>query len=142
LLRGAAAARPRGQIVVSPETSATLMQLMRRNVTLPTGTGRRAEVAGYEIGGKTGTAEIAIAGRYRGDQVISSFLAAFPASRPKYVMLVLLDRPQPAPETGGQITAGHNAAPTAGRILARIGPLLRGAEAESATVFDASHNAK
>jgi cell division protein FtsI (penicillin-binding protein 3) len=142
LLRGPAVARPKGDRVISAETSAALAQLMRRNVTLPTGTGRRAEVAGYEIGGKTGTAEIAIGGKYRGDQVIASFLAAFPASRPRYVMLVMLERPQPAPETGGQITAGHNAAPITGRIVARIGPLLRGAGAELPTAFDAAHNAK
>lgn len=110
--------------VVTAETSAVLTTLMRRNVTLPTGTGRRADVAGYEIGGKTGTAEIAIDGKYRGDQVLASFVATFPASQPKYVVLVMLDRPQPAPDTAGQITAGHNAAPTVARIIARAGPLL------------------
>jgi cell division protein FtsI (penicillin-binding protein 3) len=141
-LRDGTIVRPQGERVVSAGTSAALAQLMRRNVTLPTGTGRRADVAGYEIGGKTGTAEIAVRGQYRKDLVVSSFLAAFPASQPKYVVLVMLDRPQPAPETGGQITAGHNAAPTAGRIIARIGPLLRMPAAGTSTAFDATRNAK
>ena len=136
------AGRPAGERVVTAATSVALAQLMRRNVTLPTGTGRRADVAGYEVGGKTGTAEIAVAGRYRGDLVLSSFLATFPASAPQYVLLVTLDRPKPAPETAGQITAGHNAAPTAGRIVERIGPLLRGARATTAAAFDASGSAK
>ncbi|MEQ1612547.1 MAG: penicillin-binding protein 2 [Hyphomicrobiaceae bacterium] len=142
LLRSNPTTRLAGDRVVAPETSAILAQLMRRNVTLPTGTGRRAEVAGYEIGGKTGTAEIAVGGKYRGDQVMSSFLATFPASRPEYILLVTLDRPQPAPETGGQITAGHNAAPVAGRVIGRIGPLLRGSTGEAPSGFDASRDAK
>lgn len=142
LLRASIAPRPQGARVVSAETSAALAALMRRNVTLPTGTGRRAEVAGYEIGGKTGTAEIAVDGKYRGDLVISSFLATFPASHPQYIMLVLLDRPQPSPDSGAQITAGTNAAPTTARIVARIGPLLRGRTSDAASMFDAIPDAK
>ena len=142
VLRATVAPRPTGARVVSTETSAALASFMRRNVTLPTGTGRRAEVAGYEVGGKTGTAEIAVEGKYRGDLVISSFLAAFPTHQPRYIMLVLLDRPQPSPDSGAQITAGTNAAPTAGRIIARIGPLLAGPTGNSATVFDATLDAK
>ena len=142
VLRASIAPRPQGDRIITPETSATLAALMRRNVTLPAGTGRRAEVAGYEVGGKTGTAEIAIEGKYRADLVISSFLATFPASQPRYILLVLLDRPQPSPDSGAQITAGTNAAPTAGRIIARIGPLLRTNVAEELTTFDAMPDAK
>jgi cell division protein FtsI (penicillin-binding protein 3) len=142
VLRAGIAPRPQGDRIISDETSAALAVLMRRNVTLPTGTGRRAEVAGYEVGGKTGTAEIAIEGKYRGNMVISSFLATFPVSQPRYVMLVLLDRPQPSVDSGAQITAGTNAAPTAGRIIARIGPLLLGKAAEESTLFDAIPDAK
>lgn len=142
LLRLNSKARETGDRIISAETSAALAQLMRRNVTLPTGTGRRADVAGYEVGGKTGTAEIAVGGKYRGDLVMSSFLAIFPASKPEYILLVTLDRPQPAPDTAGQITAGHNAAPVAGRVIARIGPLLRGSVGETPSVFDASRDAK
>ncbi len=142
LLRAGPNAPPKGEAIVKPQTSVALAQLMRRNVTAPGGTGRRADVNGYEVGGKTGTAEIAIDGRYRGDLVLSSFLATFPASNPQYVLLVTLDRPQPASDTNGQITAGLNAAPTAGRIIARIGPLMRSAGGDAATVFDASRDAK
>ena len=142
VLRANIAPRPQGDRIIAAETSASLASLMRRNVTLPTGTGRRAEVPGYEVGGKTGTAEIAIEGKYRGNMVISSFLATFPASQPRYIILVLLDRPQPSADSGGQITAGTNAAPTAGRIIARVGPLLQGKAAEELTLFDAIPNAK
>jgi cell division protein FtsI (penicillin-binding protein 3) len=110
--------------VLSPGTSRALNELMRRNVALPTGTGRKAEVAGLEVGGKTGTAELADRGGYRESAVVASFLAAFPASGPRYVMLVSLFEPHGTSETGGRITAGLNAVPVAGRILARIAPLL------------------
>lgn len=142
LLRRASAPPSKGDRLVSPDTSAALAQLMRRNVTAPTGTGRRADIAGYEVGGKTGTAEIAVQGKYQGDQVLSSFLATFPTTSPAYVVLVTLDRPRPGAETSGQITAGYNAAPTAGRIVARIGPLLRRLGEPPGTTFDASRDAQ
>lgn len=113
-----------GDRVVRAETSAALRDLMRRNVTQPNGTGRRADVPGLEVGGKTGTAEIAVAGRYREKSVIASFLAAFPMSAPRYVVLIGLIEPAAVAETRGQITAGVNAAPAAGRIIARTAPLL------------------
>lgn len=128
--------------VVAPETSAALGLLMRRNVTAPNGTGRRAEVSGFEVGGKTGTAEIAIAGKYQGNAVISSFLATFPASHPRYVVLVMLHQPQPSAETSGQITAGLNAAPTAAKVIARIAPLTNISPIDARTQFDALHGAK
>ncbi len=72
---------------------------MRRNVTQANGTGRRADVPGYEVGGKTGTAEMPARGGYRESAVIASFLAAFPMSAPRYVVLVLLFEPAPAEDT-------------------------------------------
>lgn len=110
--------------IVSPEASAAIRDLMRRNVVNPHGTGRRAEVPGYEVGGKTGTAELPGRGGYREKAVIASFLAAFPMSAPKYLVLVMLDEPNATEETDGRITAGVNAAPVAGQIIARTGPLL------------------
>jgi cell division protein FtsI (penicillin-binding protein 3) len=110
--------------VLKPETSDAINQLMRRNVTSPSGTGRQADVAGYEIGGKTGTAEIAGVGGYQKKAVIASFLAAFPMSQPRYIVLIMLLEPQATEATKGQITAGGNAAPTAGLVIARIAPLL------------------
>ena len=110
--------------VMAPETSARMRELMRRNVIQPGGTGRRAEVPGYEVGGKTGTAEIAVRGGYEEKAVVASFLAAFPMSQPRYVVLVSLIEPRGSAETRGQITAGVNAAPVAARIIARSAPLL------------------
>ena len=120
-LPGADIARTR---VVAPETSARIRELMRLNVTDPAGTGRRAEVAGYEVGGKTGTAELPGRGGYQAHAVIASFLGAFPMRDPRYVTLVMLFEPKPSPETKNQILAGLNAAPTTARLIQRIAPLL------------------
>jgi cell division protein FtsI (penicillin-binding protein 3) len=124
LIRMTPGGEPRRTRVISPSASESLNALMRLNVTDAAGTGRRAEVPGYGVGGKTGTAEIAEAGKYRKDRVISSFLAAFPMSRPRYVVLVSLFEPKPSPETQGEIAAGVNAAPSAGRLIRRVAPLL------------------
>lgn len=110
--------------VISAETSSQINQLMRLNVTDPSGTGKRAEVPGYRVGGKTGTAEMAAVGGYAEKSVISSFVAAFPMEKPQYVVLIMLFKPQATEETKNEITAGHNAAPTAGRVIARVAPLL------------------
>jgi cell division protein FtsI (penicillin-binding protein 3) len=119
-----------GARVVSEETSRSMCALFRRNVAEPIGTGRRAEVEGYRVGGKTGTAEIPGRGGYREKAVVSSFLAAFPMDAPRYVVLVSLFEPAGTEETDGEILAGRNAAPTAGRVIARIAPLL-GVQPES-----------
>lgn len=116
--------RAAGDRVITTETSATVAELMRRNVTAPKGTGRRAAVAGLEIGGKTGTAEIPGAGGYQRKSVIASFLAVFPASHPRYALLAMVFEPKATDETNGEITAGIIAAPLAGRIIERAAPLL------------------
>jgi cell division protein FtsI (penicillin-binding protein 3) len=115
---------PAGDRVVSERTSRLLREVMRRNVTDPSGTGRRADVPGFDVGGKTGTAEMAVAGRYRRKAVIASFLGAFPMYDPRYVTLVMLFEPKGQDITGGEITAGRNAAPTTARLIERIAPLL------------------
>jgi len=115
-------ARVAGERVMSAAASAQLNQLMRLNVER--GSGRSADVAGYYVGGKTGTAEKIQRGGYKKNARISSFLAAFPAHDPKYVLLVMVDEPQGKRETGGYATGGVVAAPTAGRIVARVAPLL------------------
>lgn len=109
--------------VMSEGTSSEIRQLMRLNVTSQAGSGRRAEVAGYEVGGKTGTADRATAGKYDGEAVVTSFFAAFPMSEPRYVVLVTLHDPQGRGPENRRV-AGLNAAPVAGRIIARIAPLL------------------
>ena len=110
--------------VISAETSARLNELMRRNVAEAGGTGRRADAAGYRVGGKTGTAEIAHKGRYEGNSVISSFLAAFPMEAPQYLSLVILFEPSRTAASGGEITAGQTAAPVTARLVERIAPQL------------------
>lgn len=122
--------------VLSPATSQTLRELMRQNVTDPAGTGRRAEAVGYSVGGKTGTAELPVRGGYRETAVISSFLGAFPMEAPRYVTLVMLFEPKPTAAAFGQVTAGSNAAPTTGRLVARIAPLLGVPPQGSAAALD------
>jgi cell division protein FtsI (penicillin-binding protein 3) len=114
----------RGERVVAARTSALLRDVMRRNVTDPAGTGRRADVPGFEVGGKTGTAEMAVKGGYRKKSVLASFVGTFPSSDPRYVTLILLFEPKGQDATGGEVTAGRNAAPTTARIIERIAPLL------------------
>jgi cell division protein FtsI (penicillin-binding protein 3) len=108
--------------IVKARTSEQIRQLMRQVVT--EGTGRKADVPGYEVGGKTGTAEKVGQGGYRRKAVLSSFIAAFPMDAPRYAVLMMIDEPQATKETHGFITAGWTAAPAAGRVIAQIAPLL------------------
>ena len=113
-----------GERLVSAQTSASMRDLLRLNVTSPQGTGRRAEVAGYRVGGKTGTAEMPGKGGYQRKAVISSFVGAFPMDAPRFLTFVSIFEPRASEETKGQITAGLNAAPVTGRVIARVAPLL------------------
>jgi cell division protein FtsI (penicillin-binding protein 3) len=115
-------ARQLAKRVVKPETSAQMRYLMRLNAEK--GTATRADVNGYYIGGKTGTSEKVVNGRYSKKQLLTSFTAILPADVPRYQLLIMLDEPQPTPETHGYATSGWNAAPTAGRVIARIAPML------------------
>jgi cell division protein FtsI (penicillin-binding protein 3) len=105
--------------VIRPETSALMRELMR--LTVQRGTGRRAAVHGFDIGGKTGTALKVKEGRYTHD-VVNSFVAVLPALAPKYLILVTLDEPKPG--EGNANEAAYNAVPAAGAIIKRIGPML------------------
>jgi cell division protein FtsI (penicillin-binding protein 3) len=107
--------------VASSETSAQMRYLFALNVEK--GSGRRAEVPGYNVGGKTGTAEKIENGRYVGNKRLNSFLAAFPMDDPQYVVLVTLDEPKPEKE-GTAATAGLNAAPTVAAVIRRSAALL------------------
>jgi cell division protein FtsI (penicillin-binding protein 3) len=108
--------------VVKPETSEKMRYLMRLNVEK--GTANKAEVPGYYVGGKTGTAEKVVAGRYSKTKVLTSFTAVMPADQPRYIVLIMLDEPQATPETHGFATSGWNAVPVGGAVIARIAPLL------------------
>jgi len=111
-----------GEPVIAPETSRTLRHLLRSVVT--DGTGRNAAAEGYQVGGKTGTAEKAIDGRYSRKAMITTFVGAFPIDAPRYVVMVMLDEPQGTKETHNFATAGWNAAPTVSELITRIGPIL------------------
>ena len=84
--------------------------LMRLNVEK--GTATKADVPGYYVGGKTGTAEKVVGGRYSKTRLLTDFMAMLPADQPRYLLLIMLDEPQAAPETHGFTTAGWNAVPT------------------------------
>ncbi|KRQ04280.1 peptidoglycan D,D-transpeptidase FtsI family protein [Bradyrhizobium manausense] len=122
LKRSEEEARAVAKRVIKPETSDKMRFLMRLNAEI--GTAKRANVPGYYIGGKTGTAEKVINGRYAKKKVLTAFTAILPADKPKYQLLIMLDEPQPLKETYGFITSGWNAVPTAGNVITRIGPLL------------------
>jgi cell division protein FtsI (penicillin-binding protein 3) len=113
---------PAGERVFSPETSYKMRQMLRLIVT--NGSGRKAEADGFRVGGKTGTAEKAGAGGYSKSVNVSTFVAAFPMDRPRYVVLVMLDAPKGNAETGGQTTAAWTAAPVVSKVIARTGALL------------------
>ena len=108
--------------VIKPSTSEKMRYLMRLNVEK--GTATKADVDGFYVGGKTGTAEKVVAGRYSKTKVLTSFTAVLPADQPRYVLLIMIDEPQPIPETKGFATSGWNAVPVGGAVIARIAPLL------------------
>jgi cell division protein FtsI (penicillin-binding protein 3) len=110
------------QTIVKTETSEKMRYLFRLNAT--DGSASKADIIGYRVGGKTGTAEKVVNGRYAKDKRLSSFIGAFPMDNPRYLMLVMLDEPKATPETYGFATAGWNAVPTAGLIIERIAPML------------------
>jgi len=122
LKRSEEEARALAKKVIKSETSEKMRYLMRLNAEI--GTARQAEVKGYYIGGKTGTSEKVVNGRYSKKQVLNSFTAIVPADNPQFQVLVMLDEPKPLPETHGFITSGWNAVPTGGKVIARIAPLL------------------
>ena len=123
-LAGRKAADEPGKPLISEATSQAMRVLLRRNVAERGGTGRRADVPGFRVGGKTGTAEMPGKGGYRAKSVVSSFLAAFPMDAPKYLVLIMIFEPNGNEESAGEVLAGRNAAPTAGRVIGRIAPLL------------------
>ncbi len=108
--------------VISEYTSEQMRQMLR-NVVLY-GTGKKADVAGYEVGGKTGTANKTDKGSYAKTRVTNSFVSTFPTSDPKYALLVIIDEPQGIKETWNQRAAGWNTVPTTGKIIAQIAPQL------------------
>lgn len=109
--------------VISGKTSAQMRDLLSQVVE--SGTGRAARIDGYSIGGKTGTADKANPrGGYYRDRVLSTFASFFPASDPRYVLVVSLDEPSAGTGTRTERTAGQTAAPLAGEMITRLAPAL------------------
>ncbi|MGI8525647.1 MAG: peptidoglycan D,D-transpeptidase FtsI family protein [Pseudolabrys sp.] len=122
LKRSEAEAATLAHRVIKPETSDKMRYLMRLNVEK--GTATRADVPGYYVGGKTGTSDKVVGGRYSKIKVLTSFTAILPADKPRYLLLVMLDEPQGSAETHGFTTSGWNAVPVGGAVVARVAPLL------------------
>ena len=108
--------------VIATDTSEKMRYLMRLNVEK--GTATKANVPGYYIGGKTGTAEKVVGGRYSKHKLLTSFTAIMPADNPRYMMLIMIDEPQGLPETHGFATSGWNAVPVGAAVVKRVAPLL------------------
>jgi cell division protein FtsI (penicillin-binding protein 3) len=111
-----------GKQVIKPETSLKMRYLMRLNAEK--GSAKKVDIPGYYVGGKTGTAEKVINGRYSKTKLLATFMAVMPADQPRYLITILIDEPQGLPETHGFATSGWNAAPTTGKIIARVAPML------------------
>jgi len=121
--RTEAEARAVSTQVVSEQTSAYIRYLMRHNAISGSGSRANAIAKGYRWGGKTGTAEKVIDGRYSSAKSLALFASAFPLDDPQYALIVLVDEPKPENETSGR-TAGWNAGEMSGRIVTRIAPML------------------
>ncbi|MBY0428923.1 MAG: penicillin-binding protein 2, partial [Alphaproteobacteria bacterium] len=108
--------------VISEHASELMRQLYR--VVVTAGTGKSANVPGYVVGGKTGTADKQSGKGYRKDARLSSFISAFPMNDPKYIVFIMIDEPKGNKESYGFATGGWVAAPTVGRVISQIAPLL------------------
>jgi cell division protein FtsI (penicillin-binding protein 3) len=122
LKRDQAEAEKLAKRVIKPETSEKMRYLMRLNVEK--GTATRANVPGYFVGGKTGTSDKVVGGRYSKTKVLTSFTAILPADKPRYLLLIMIDEPQGLPETHGFSTSGWNAVPVGAQVIERVAPLL------------------
>jgi cell division protein FtsI (penicillin-binding protein 3) len=112
-----------GERVISERVSAMVRDMLRKTVT--EGTATFGNVPGYEVGGKTGTADKPRrTGGYYDDKVIATFASVFPASDPKYVLVVTLDEPVETSGVEPRRTAGWTAVPVAAEIIRRVAPLM------------------
>ena len=121
--------------IISSETSSSINAILRKVVSNTEGTANFANVTGYDVGGKTGTALKVNNGIYTKEK-LNTFVSLFPTKRPQYVLLVMLDEPQPAPDYIYEFangykhkgekrnTSGWNTVVVAGKIIEKIGPIL------------------
>ena len=122
LLKHRGTTPPAGIRVLSEQTSKQMRALMRLVVT--SGTGKNAAAPGYLVGGKTGTADKQVNGRYGEKSLISSFVGTFPVDKPRFVILAMLDEPKGTKRTFNYATGGWVAAPVVGHMVSRIATLL------------------
>ena len=122
LKRSEEEARANAPQVVRPEVSEALRYLMRLNAEK--GSARTVDIRGYFVGGKTGTADKIIRGRYAKDRVFTTFMAIAPSDKPRYLFLTLMDEPQALPETHGYRTAAWNSGAVTGKIIERVANML------------------
>ncbi|CCM76979.1 peptidoglycan D,D-transpeptidase FtsI family protein [Rhizobium mesoamericanum] len=108
------------EVVVKKTTSDDVRYLFKLNGIK--GSGRNADVPGFNVGGKTGTADKVVNGRYASNLNFNAFLAAFPIDDPKYVVLTFCDEPHNGEK--GQNIAAYTAAPMVKNIIARAAPIL------------------
>ena len=121
--------------IISSKTSKVINSILRKVVANKEGTANFANIKGYDVGGKTGTALKSINGIYT-KKKFNTFVSLFPIRKPKYILLVILDEPKPAPHfvyefsngykhTGEKRnTSGWNTVVVAGKIIEKIGPIL------------------
>ncbi len=110
-----------GERIISEHTSIEMRRLFRIVVT--EGTAKFANVPGYMVGGKTGTADKQ-RGRHYTNANLTSFVGVFPINDPAYLVMIMVDEPKPSPTSHGFTTAGWVSAPVVGRVIKQIGPLL------------------
>ena len=126
-----------GRRIVREETSEKMRQLLR--LVVQGGTGKLADVAGYIVGGKTGTADKQKGRGYSSDSRVAMFVGAFPMNDPRYAILIIVDEPKPNEHSHGYATGGWVAAPAVHKIVERVAPLVglpRVLETEAAEVND------
>ncbi|MCZ4272570.1 peptidoglycan D,D-transpeptidase FtsI family protein [Maritalea porphyrae] len=122
LPRDRIAALANSKRVINERTSDQIRYLLRLNAI--EGSGRKAAPDGYRVGGKTGTAEKVVDGKYSDDKLLNVFASAFPMDAPQYAMVILVDEPKKEDERSGH-TAAWNAGAVTGRIIERVAPMLR-----------------
>jgi cell division protein FtsI (penicillin-binding protein 3) len=108
--------------VVRPETSESLRYILRLNAEI--GTAKKANVPGYYVGGKTGTAEKVVGGHYSKTKLFTTFMALVPADKPRFLFMTVMDEPQGRPEDGHYATAAYNSGYVTGRLIERVSPIL------------------
>ncbi len=114
---------PKGSRVIKTATTAKIRQLLE--LVVADGTGSKARVEGYAVGGKTGTADKTKGRGYSKDARLSSFIGVYPIDAPRYAVLAILDEPQGIKETYNYATGGWTAAPVVGRVIEQMAPLYQ-----------------